>query len=274
VELGAALPAEPTSTPAEPTSTPAEPTSTPAEPTSTPAEPTSTPSEPTSTPTPGPVTVTIAKNCDSYSIDAGVDNGGSVPVTVGVAERDGVVFSSVTVGPGGTGLLRVEASFSNSYHLTYTRLDTGHEVGMFDEDLFVCAHRGDHLIEVVSGTTYTSTLSCPLFLTVPRKPSHGRVGTVGDGFGGHRFTYTPAPGYLGRDRFDYACNTSAELFGAIFITVLPAPPARLVPVPPAARPGLAATGTASPAPQVALGGGLVLIGTVIVWVGRRSHRRT
>jgi hypothetical protein len=105
---------------------------------------------------------------------------------------------------------------------------------------------------------------------------HGQVRQIRrPGEPGPRFTYTPDAGYVGPDRFDYTCNTSAEAFGTVHITVRPAPAAHMAPPP--ARPippQLPATGTAGLAPQVGTGAGLVLAGALVLWLGRRrrSHR--
>jgi hypothetical protein len=250
---------------------------------------------PTPPPAAGPVTVAVGKNCDSYSIDATVGNGGSSPVTVGVV-RDGpvieigAVFASVTVAGGQSGLLRVTATFSDSYHLVYIRLDTGTEVGRFDEDIFMCAHRYDHRVVVVSGTTYVGRdWSCPVYLGVTSGPAHGRAHPTAGELIGESLAYTPDRGYVGPDQLDYACNASAEAFGTVFITVVPAPagrhappagrhapPARpALPVPsvraaPAPPTGLATTGMSGLPLQFAVGCGLVLAGVLGLWLSRRT----
>jgi hypothetical protein len=255
----AGLPA--TADPADP-STPAA-TTTPA--TTTPA--TTTPGEGAAPVTPGGLTVTVAKNCNTYSVEATIENRTATEVTVGVRVPGGSIFKTVTVAPGATGILRVPGVFSDPYNYEYIRVDTGAVVGSIEGEFFVCPSRSDLSIRVVAGSSYTSRPICPAFSFGPRRPAHGTVRVTADDNG---FIYTPNPGFVGADRFDYGCITSAETFGTVFVTVLAAPPTATPPPP--AQPGLPATGV--PIRRQLLGAAVLLaVGAATVLLARPHPRR-
>jgi hypothetical protein len=248
-----------TTTPA--TTTPA--TTTPA--TTTPA--TTTPGEGAARVAPGQLTVTVALNCNTYSVEATIENGTAAEVTVGVRVPGGTIFKTLTVAPGATGILRVRGVFSDPYNYEYVRLDTNAVVGSIEGEFFICPSRSDLNIRVVAGSSYTSGSICPAFGFGPRRPAHGTVRVTDDGDG---FIYTPDPGFVGADRFDYGCIPSAETFGTVFVTVLAAPPTA-TPSPPA-QPGLPATGV--PIRRQLLGAAVLLaVGAATVLLARPRRRR-
>src|SRR5215217_2840832 len=132
----------------------------------------------------GGVTVTVAANCDAYSIDATITNRTGAPVTIGVANASGPVFQTLTVAAGATGVLRIKAEFSNSYNLQYSRLDTAVVLAVYQNELFACPKRYDRSVQVVSGTTYRSDPICPAFGGT--RPAHGTLRVLDD----WSFTYT------------------------------------------------------------------------------------
>jgi hypothetical protein len=237
----------------------------------------------TTSPAPSPtgeLTLTTAKNCDAYSLDATIVNRTSAAVTVVAAvplsdldEVPGAVIDTVTVAAGATGLLRVRGTFSDPLRVAYVRPDTGAVIGTFRTDFWFCARQVDFRIRIVSGTTYTSPLMCPGFGRGTFRTRHGTIRPVSPPPSvGEQFSYRPDPGYIGPDQLRYGCVTSAETFGTFFFTVVPAPsrpPAHAAPSPP---PQLPATGLAGLRRQVGIGGLLVLGGTMLTRLGRRRQR--
>ncbi len=185
-------------------------------------------------------------------------------MTIGVANASGPVFQTLTVAAGATEILRLKAEFSNPYNLEFSRLDTGAVLAGYQNEFFVCPQRYDRSFRVESGTTYRSDPICPAFSGT--RPAHGTLRVLDD----WSFTYTPDPGYVGPDQFDYQCITSAETYGTVRITVLPAPPGETTQPPPPARPALPATGVAVGG-ELAAGLGLLVAGVVGLWLARRRR---
>ncbi|MBI1758467.1 MAG: hypothetical protein HYR62_04485 [Actinobacteria bacterium] len=84
---------------------------------------------------------------------------------------------------------------------------------------FPCARRYDKYFSVRAGSSLALVGQfCP-FGGGRRRTRHGSGFYWG--FLNSSFTYTPDPGYVGPDQFNYVCTGGAEAYGTVFITVLP-----------------------------------------------------
>lgn len=92
--------------------------------------------------------------------------------------------------------------------------------------VFGCATERDFDVTTPEGTPVEIDLGAPC--SAPATTEHGTTEQV-DNF---TIRYTPAPGFVGVDTFDYTCTASANQFGTVTVTVTPAqapPPAEPVP---------------------------------------------
>ena len=164
--------------------------------------------------------VTVANTGDqTYNVEARVQAAPPVAATVGPNETVEIPVS--LSGPG--------TSFPFEVHVTG---DNGFEETVF-EALFDCPLVADIRVTTQEGTPVEKSDVCPAFAFGAPGPRHGTVQVTTDEFEG--FIYTPDPGFVGEDSFEYVCLGAANTIGTVFITVTAAPAALPAP-PPAATP--------------------------------------
>lgn len=249
---------------------------------------TSTPSATPPSRPPGELTITLARNCTAYSVDATIVNrtGPAIAVAayrlprpVGSDADDvlGPLIDTTTVAAGRTGLLRVPATFMDPLDIAYVRQDADAIVTRFDAAYWLCPRRYDFHARVVSGSSYTSP-ALPPGGAGDFRTRHGKIHTLDIPTAGWQFRYTPDPGYVGLDRLDYYSVPSAEQFGTFFFTIVPRPPRATTPNPArTANPGNRPAGAAAKLPAtgptglpwlLATAAGLLLSGGLLLTLHR------
>ncbi len=164
--------------------------------------------------------VTVANAGDqTYNVEARVQAAPPVAATLGPSETVEIAVS--LFGPG--------TSFPFEVHVTG---DNDFEETVF-EAVFDCPIVADIRVMTQEGTPIERSNVCPALAFGAVGPQHGTIQVLTDEFEG--FSYTPDPGFVGEDTFEYVCLGAANTIGTVFITVTAVPAAPSAP-PPATSP--------------------------------------
>jgi hypothetical protein len=169
-------------------------------------------------------TVTSRLDCPANVFVVIVDNPGEQTFEVEVHAHSGgttTVVATATVGPGSVVDIPVELDGLPLPLDVSVTGNNGFPATPIEAPIFGCPSRFD-----VSVTTPEST---PVMVSLPgpcdptTQPSHGtieRTTLLGE------FLYSPDPGFVGEDTFDYECVVSASAFGtvSVIVTAAPSPP--------------------------------------------------
>ena len=164
--------------------------------------------------------VTVANDGDqTYNVEARVQT--APPETATVGPNETVEIPVALDVPGTTVPLQVTVTGDNDF-----------PEKVFD-GLFDCPDVADIHVTTQEGTPVGRSDVCPTF-GLEADPQHGSAQVATGGF-----TYTPDPGFVGEDSFDYSCGGAFNTIGTVFITVAAAPGAPAAPAPAPAAPATA-----------------------------------
>ena len=133
------------------------------------------------------------------------------------------VVATATVGPGSVVDIPVELDGLPLPIDVSVTGDNGFPTTPIGPPIFGCPSRFDLSVTTPESTPVVVSLPGPCYPTTD--PSHGTIETTrwdaGPLLG--EFLYTPNPGFVGEDTFDYDCVISASAFGTVSVTVTAAP---------------------------------------------------
>ncbi|HKE75938.1 MAG TPA: Ig-like domain-containing protein [Acidimicrobiales bacterium] len=172
--------------------------------------------------------VTVANSGDqTYNVEASADPASPETATVGPNETVDIPVPLHV--PGATFPFVVQVTGDNGFPAT-----------TFDP-VFDCPSVIDFSVTTQEGTPVEKSDICPTFGAGESGPEHGTLKSATHGLGG--FVYTPDPGFVGTDSFDYQCGGAANQLGTVTVTVTSAPAAPPPPAPAAPATPVAASPT-------------------------------
>jgi Bacterial Ig domain len=166
-------------------------------------------------------TVTSRLDCPANVFVVIVDNPGDMTFEVEVHAHSGgttTVVATATVGPASVVDIPVELDGLPLPVDVSVTGDNGFPATPIGPPIFGCPSQFDLTVTTPESTPVVVSLPGPCDPTTD--PSHGTIETtnlLGE------FLYTPDPGFVGEDTFDYECVVSASAFGTVSVIVTAAP---------------------------------------------------
>jgi hypothetical protein len=167
-------------------------------------------------------TVTGELECPANEFVVTVDNPGDLTFEVEV-KANGDPRASVTVGAGDVVDIPVTMEGTAQPAAILVTGDNGFPQTLFPA-VFGCPLRTDYSVTTPESTALVIDLFGPCSWS---EAMHGTAESAGL----NKVLYTPDPGFVGVDSFDYECGASVNSFGTVTITVTDTPaPAPVAPV--------------------------------------------